>query len=251
MTATYLGSHTVGNSVPGIRVEMDHLAIALSNLRDAAQVALTGINMCSLMLNAQAIQIPSIKSAIRIPSVAMPQANLDAAVNFANAFLPAITDPLSYLSQLLAGLTSVQANLSAALPVVVVDTQLAAAQLQAASFGAAVDAIDAALAALDDLGSALLAILAACSPVHAALSAAITAAGNAIIRWQAYTATISASGAHCFFVEAQLQNVGAELQSVLASSGIGATVVVRVPVVLVEQGDASASLAVDAVFRTP
>jgi hypothetical protein len=143
----------------------------------------------------------------------------------------------------------VQSNLSLSLPSVAVNAQLAAALEQQASFELQVDAIDASLEALVSISAALGGISASLSAVISACGAAVAAASAALVEYLSFTANLTATGAHCLLVETTTANVGAELQAAIDTIGIGAGVSVRLPVVLVEASNTSASTAIDATFR--
>ena len=249
MTASYLGSFSVGASIPGAYVQLESLGVALAALRDAclsAKAALdTGGNSCS----AQGSACISAKTAIRIPAVASPEASLNAAINFAESFGEAVLDPAAYVTGLLSGLAAVQSSLSLTLPSVAVDTQLDAAIQQQASFGLQVEAIDAELDGLVSISGSLDLAASALFAASAALQVAIDAANTALTAWLSYRGGLAATGAHCLLVQTTVANVGAELQGAINSIGIGAAVPVKLPVVLVEASNAPAISAMDATFR--
>lgn len=249
MTATYLGSFTVGAAVPGITAEMNLLGGALSALRDACQSALLAFTVSASLCSNQSSGCLVAKAAIRVPAVASPEASLNAAINFADSFSASIMDPAAYLQGLLSGLAAIQSSLAVALPVVAVDTQLQAAIEQQVTFGSAVAAIDLELSLLDAISLSLQGAADLLAEAKIELQLAIDIANLALTRWLDFQASLSATGAHCLMVETTTANVGAELQAAIDTIGLGVGVSVRLPVVLVEASNTSASSAVDATFR--
>jgi len=249
VTASYLGSFTVGGALPGITVDLTAVGNALVTLRDVVIATSGNIQLAVSSLNGQAAACISAKAAIRVPAVASPEASLNAAINFAADFSVQAQDPTLYLTGLLRGLAEVQSNLALSLPSVAVNAQLAAALEQQASFELQVDTIDASLEALVSISAALGGISASLSAVISACGAAVAAASAALVEYLSFTANLTATGAHCLLVETTTANVGAELQAAIDTIGIGAGVSVRLPVVLVEASNTSASTAIDATFR--
>lgn len=210
MTAYYLGGFTFAQAVPAFA----QVATALASLRSAVSTQLSAL--------------ATAKAAIRIPAVADFEAELEAALNVQASFSAQLGDPAAYLSGLLAGMAQVQLNLSALSPVIALNAQISASAAVAASLDVKIEAVDLQLNAL------------------VTIQAALTAAINAVVDALAF---LNTGGARTFYYEGLLSQIGTELDGVTALTGLAPSASVRAVMILVDQADANANIALSGVMR--
>jgi hypothetical protein len=251
VTAQYLGSFTIGGSIPGAAAVLEQVGNALDGLRIAVQDQIAPLSNVASGLGAQVDAIGAAKAAIRIPAVADLQIQLDAALDLAVGFEVQLTDPITYINGLLSGLAQVSANLAALVPPdLAISGQLAATAAIAAQMGLKIEAIDVQLAALDSIVAAVNGFLSIVAAVQAALNAAIAGVAAALAAFLDLAAKLDgAAGAHCFVFDGDLGDLGAAIDAVSGDAGIGAAVPVRVPFVVVRADDASTVEGLEAVYR--
>jgi hypothetical protein len=221
VSVVYLGARSVGGSVPGLKAALDALGVALGNLETT--------------ITAQVEALLTAKAAIRIPAIADFQAQLDASLSLTAGFTAQLTDPALYVSGLLAGVAQVQANLGALVPVVALDTQIAAGLGIQAALGAKIAAVDVQLAALVS--------------IQLALSGVVSAAGLVLGIYAEMSGAMAHGGVFMLAADGQASSLGAELDATIAAMGFGPTEQLVGPIVLVQQANSGARAGISAVFE--
>jgi hypothetical protein len=250
LAAVYFGSFTVGGAIPGASVVLDEVGLALDALRLVVEAQSGPLLTAVASINAQADACLDAKAAIRIPACVDFEAQLNAALDLNASFQLQLTDPVLYLNGLIAGCVQVQANLSALVPPSIAITgQINATAALAVSLEAKIAAIDLQLSALLAISAGLAVIAEAILAIHAALAAAVAACLSALGNYLTLAGHLLAAGAHCFLYDGPLDGLGVAIDSVTPGAGIGGSVPVRVPIVLVRQDDTAAYDAVNATYR--
>ena len=116
-------------------------------------------------------------------------------------------------------------------------------------FGLKIAAVDLQLAALASISAILDVLAAAALAVNIAIGAAIAAVSAALTAYADMTSAMAAAGVHSFLYTGALSGLGAAIDAVTASCGLGASVSVTAPIVLVATSDGAALDGVNAVFR--
>jgi hypothetical protein len=250
MAAVYLGGRTVGGTLVGLTASFDAVGDALAALSVAASAAVTAIATAQAAIDAQAALVGVAKAAIRVPAVAELEVKIggvDASILALNA---QISDPTAFLAQLAIGLGQVSANLAAFGSLPSLNVNLSGQLALKLALEAKVGVIDVELQALTTIAAAITAQVAALASVASALSAAISATAAAAVSFASLSASLAVGGAQLFLYTGPLSDLGAAFDAVSASAGIGSAVDVRVPIVVVQQGDAPAVSALNAVYST-
>lgn len=249
MAAVYLGGGTVAESVPGLSAAFTTVGSALQDLRDVCDIQIARVADIAAGLATQASAVADAKVAIRIPSVADFQIQLDAAVAVTAGFTAQLSNPAAYLQTLLNGLISVQTSLSLQVPTVALTAQIAAAASSTTLFTAKIAAVDLELAVLTAIAAALAELAQIALAVTAAIRAAIAAALTALGVYLDMAERLLADGVHAFLYDGPLSGLGAAVDAITPAAGIGASVPVRVPIVVVDAANTSGLQGVNSVFR--
>lgn len=250
MSAVYFGQYSVLASVPGISAQLSGCKLALDNLKAVVDTQLAAVAQAAADVNAQIGAISSAKIAIRIPAVADFQAQADAAASVAAGFTVSLTDPTLYIAGLLEGLAEVSVNINALVPQVALNAQLSATLGLELSFNLKIAAVDLQLQLLVTINAALALVVSAILAIQVALSIAVSAALNVAVSIAAYLSSLSAAaGAHAALYDGPLAGLGAAIDLVTPSTGIGGAVNVRVPIVIVEASNTVTIGALNNVFR--
>lgn len=277
MAGSYLGAATIGGSVVGLNVAFTEVGDALSDLSTTVGVQLDRIGTASASINAALGQLTGIagalgivvdatlvaKAAIRIPATADFEAQLSAAVDIGAQLTADLTDPATYLTQLLAGLANVNASLSASLPTVQLTGQITASAAIAAQLSLKIEAVDIQLVALDSVAAsigaqaslidqvraAVQAQVSAILLIQVAIAAALSAVTGALAAYAAMAPQLATAGAYVFLYTGALSGLGAALDAVTPASGLSGATVVRASLVLVQTSDTAAVTALNAVFK--
>ena len=249
MTVTYLGTMTVGETIPGVSVVLHQLQGAVAAMQAACSAAAADLADIQERLNAQVSALASAKVAIRVPAVADFQARLDACVAMQAGLTSQLTDPVTYIQALIAGAVQAQANVAAlAPPSLALTGQIAAQVALEAGLSSSIGAVDLQLGLLDAVGAALTAIVALAGRLAASLLGALSGALSGLIAYAELSPSIAAAGAKVFSVDALAQDVSAQLSAVLPGAGLGAGVRVRGPIILGDTAGAAPE-GMAAVFR--
>jgi hypothetical protein len=250
MAATYLGGVTIGGAVVGLETVFGQVGGALTTLRATVAAQITAIDQANALIAAQLSLLGVAKIAIRIPATIDFQAQLDASLQISASLGLQLTDPSAYLSGLLAGLAQVQLSVSALVPTIAIQTQIAVAAATTLAMNAKIGAVDIELAALDTIAIAISAKLTALTNITAALSAALAVVGAAITAYLNMTTTLGTAGAHVILYTGALSGIGAAVDAVTAGTGLAGGDDVRASVILVETSDAGRVAAFNAVLKT-
>ncbi len=253
MSATYLGSFTVGGALVGLETAFNEVGSALQSLKATVDTELGNIANAQTAIDAQVDAIGTAKAAIRVPAVADFQAQLDAAVALGASFDLQLSDPAAYLSGLLDGIAQLQTNIGQLQPQLAIQGQIDATASTELTMTAKIEAVDAQLEALATISTAIATQLTAIGNIRAALSAAVSAVLGALSAYASMLAELGTAGAHVFLFEGNLGDIGTDLDAAIAGLGAGvgidASTPVKVPIVAVDSGDSAKVQAVDAVFR--
>jgi hypothetical protein len=236
VAATYLGTQSIGGCVVGLNAAFAQVGTALAALNNS-------VTVLNAALSVQNDSILAAKDAIRIPSIAIPQVQAGASADINLGLEADLADPALYLSDLLAGLSTVQASLEASIPTVQLEETIAANLSFGLDFSAQIAAIDLQL-------SALVTINAAIGGVISALAAAVAAVSAAIAAYASMSASLAVPGAYAFVYTGPLNSLGSALDAITPSTGLPGATNVLAPVMLVQQLDTSAVNAVNSVYRT-
>lgn len=249
MAASYLGGVTVGGAGPGFTATIEVLGDALTSVE--ATISTNGALIASAVADIRAViaAVAAARVAIRIPAVVDFEANLDAALSTQAAFTAQISDPTVYVNALLSGVAEATANLGALVPSVAIDGQLAAIGGLIADLTAKIGAVDLELDALVNVELLLGVVADALVAIEVALNGAIAIAGPALAALAAIDVHLGHAGAHAFVYTGTLGGLGAAVDLVTPSTGLGAGVSVKAVSVLVETSDATAVAALDATFK--
>lgn len=222
MTAAYLGGTSIGGQVP--------------TLADTYQTIISAIQTATTALNAQVTAILAAKQVIRIPATAPFLSQLLANQGIQANLTLQLTDPGDYFSGLIAGLTAIESQLTAIPPPQMaadLSLQIANAAAIAELLQEIIDQIDEALALLDVIAEAILAVISALS----------------VYLSNTLTSYLLTSGVHSFFFEGALASFGTEANIVTPQSGVPGAAPVRMVFFFVQATDIAAVNAMNAIFR--
>lgn len=250
MAAVYLGSFTVGGSVPGLSAAFEQVGEALASLRATGTEALSVIESASAVIDAQVTLLGAAKVAIRVPAAADLDAQLTATLKIAAGLSLQASDPAAYLAGLVAGVSQVQTRLTTLVPSVALSAQATASAAIAARLEAKISAIDLELEALTTIGAQLTVQASALASVQAAIAAVLDATLAAAALYVSISQQLVAGGLRCLLYTGPLSGLGAGIDDVTAGIGISADAEVVVPIVIVEATNTQGVSGVNAVFRT-
>jgi len=278
MPATFLGAVTIGGALVGLSTGVTSVETAFETFRAtvAAQTAL--IDSAAASIDTQASLLAGIgeivvslgdliedaKAAIRIPAGGDLVFQIAGITQGQSTLTVSLANPAAYISGLIAGAQQAITSLQAAVPAVQITGQLTASGIALLALQSKLSAIDAALALLDvpaaqvraqgaaiqAAAAAIQAVVAAIVAIVNALTAAVAAADVALATLSTIQASLGTAGAYAFIYTGPLSGLGAALDAVTPSTGVAAAAQVYVPVVFVQQGDAPAVAAVNAVYLT-
>lgn len=250
MAETLFGVFSVGASVPGISAQLEAVADALEDLRDAVQLQVGLLTGHLVTLNTQISAIGTASAAIRIPAVADFQVQLDASIGIQAGFSAQLGDPAAYLAGLQAALGQVTLNVGALVPSVALNAQIAAAAGTEALMGAKIGAIDVELSALATISASLSGVFSAIGAIQAAINVALGAVLSALSAYVSFAGSLGSGGAACILYDGTLAGLGAGIDAVTVGiPGMTGATNVRVPVVIVATSNAPGLAAVNATFR--
>jgi len=249
MPATYLGGVTIGGAVVGIDVGFGQVGGALLALKGSVDAAVTAIASAKAALDAQVTAIGAARLSIRIPAVLDLQAQLDASLAITLALQLQLTDPQLYLDGLLSGLLQVQLNISALLPSVAINGQIAAALDVQAMLALKIGAIDLQLDLLVAIALAISVQLTALLNIQLALSLALSLIVPALSAYASLTLSLGTAGAHVIRYDGVLSGLGAAVDGETPSTGLAGGDSTRAVVILIETSDAGRVAAFNAVLK--
>ena len=249
MAAVYLGARTFGGTL-GLSVSFGLVGDALVALRLAASTAVTAIASAQAAIDAAADLIGVAKAAIRIPAIADFQIKIAGADASLLSLNLALSDPTAFLAQLSLGLGQLSANLALFGSLPSINANISAQLALKLELGLKIDAVDLQLEALVTIAAAIGAQVAALASILAALSAAISATAAAAASLATFSASLAVPGAELFLYTGPLSGLGVAIDGVSGLSGLGGAVDVRVPIVVVDTGDAPAVSSLNLVYAT-
>lgn len=264
MPATYLGQVTVAGALPGFSAVFDAVGGELQPVLARIDGAIVALGAVSSQLAGIGDLVASIgdglldiKAALRVPVGGDVALQVGAAQQAISNLGAQVANPAAYVSSLISGATQAIANLGAVPPLVKLQGQIAAAVSVSLALQAKVAAIDVALTALDAPAAQLtaqgIAIRAAADAVDVvigSLQLASQAISAALTSYSAYLGTtLAQAGFYALYYEGTLGGLGAAIDLVTPSTGVGAGVQVAVPLVFVQQSDTLALQAVQATYK--
>jgi len=256
MAAAYLGTVTVGGSVPGLSASFAALKGALVALSSTVSVETTAILTAEVAVDDALAALGIAKSAARLAAVASLQAQLDGAVKANLDLTAALSDPTAFAAELSAGLAQLTTNFQLFVGLPAISGQIAANVKVQAGLSAEIATIDEAFGAMSPFAAidqSLALQLTAFSSIRAAFGTAFTAAVAASAAAASMTVSLAAPGVHVLLYTGPLSGLGAAVDASLAggaAGGMGGGVNIRVPIVLVEESNTAGVAGVDAVFKT-
>ena len=277
MAGTFLGAVTIGGALIGLSVGIGQVDLAFTAFRETVQTQTLAIEASVSTLGTLSSQLEGIgavvisigdvltglKASLRLPVAGDIDAQIAGILQAQTNLGVSLTNPVAYITGLIAGATQAITNLSAAVPTVQIAGQISATAGLLLVLQAKVAAIDLALAGLDvpiaqvqAQGAAIVSAAAAIqvavdalAAIVAALDAAIAAADIALAQLDSIQATLATPGGYAFLYSGTLAGLGAGLDAVTPLSGLAMATNVLVPVIVVQQADGAAVAAVNATYK--
>lgn len=247
MTVIYLGSRSIGESIPGLTDALATTGEAVRYLRREADGAIGQIGVAVGLLTSAISDIESAKDGL----LANARDPVSAAFSTANSLLNQLQnmlDPNLYLSNLIASLGMLAAQLNLLSGAAYLSQQIAGVQAGINSFQAQLAALDAefdtATNGMTYIGDALAKVTEVSSALYAANAATLGALAN-------YTAMLSGlanSGVHAFGYTGAIGSLGAELDAATPASGVSGGAEIGGVILFAKTADATTLSTLESIF---
>jgi len=238
------------SSMPGVGGAALRLGRALEGLRAAATVGAGAMTAEAACFGAQITAIGVAQGAISAVALASVEASASGSIEATASLTASLPDPLAYIEQLIAGLEAVLATLLAGPPLPALTATLSASAAASLALSAEVAEIVAQISVLASISLAAGLCVSELLAAQVALAKAVLATDGAATAYGDVQGQLGTSGAFSVVYNGTLAGLGAAVNLVTPSTGIGGAELVRATVQLVRQSDAPALAAQASLLRT-
>lgn len=249
MTATLIGSYSLGDAIPGMNDVLNSTGTGLTALKSSVDSVIGNIGALQSELDGLANDIDTSVQAITDIPFAAVQDQLTAASG-ALASLEGITDAGAYLDSIIGSLTETIDLLNSVVPNDYLAGQIAAVQAAVDDLQSSVDNFQSDLDDLTSIADDVRAQTKLLGDIEDTLQTASDDALTPIIEFNAAVSQLLNSGVFAVYFSGELQNLGSEVDSVLPGTGIGNDELVETPLLVVRIANAATISALRNVFKT-
>ncbi len=247
MTVIYLGSRTVGESVPGLSDALSATGEGLRNMRSAADLAIGQIGVATGLLTSALGDLESAKDGLTAEALGP----LNSAFGQANALLSqlqSLLDPNAYLSNVVLGLDDLLTALGLTSGAAYVAQQIAGVTAGVASIQSQINGM---VSELDDMTNGMTYLgdaLAKIGEVTSALTAANAATLGALVVYTEMLSGLANSGVHAFGYTGAISALGSELDAATPASGVFGPATIGGVILFAETADATTLAVLEDIF---
>jgi hypothetical protein len=246
MTATLLGSYSLGDAIPGLKSALSTTGQALQSIRGTVDSAIDSLGTLRSALNTVATEVDSTKNALTAGPVDEVNDAIDTAQDLLSNLLT--LDAADYLSDTIAGLNSAIALIGG----------LTASTFLADAISGVEGAIDGQQTRLDslvedvnsltDIADDVRTRAAALGVLANTLQAASDNAVSALVAYNQQISEMLNTGVYVVAYNGALSSLGTEVDAVLPDTGVGSSTNVAGPLLIVESSNTAALAALNNAF---
>jgi hypothetical protein len=250
MTATLLGSFSLGDAIPGANDALDQAGTGLIALKGAVDGALDNLSLLQSTLDGLANDLDGAKDDLLNGPIDEFQNAVDTAQQALDDLL-AISDPNAYLGTIIAGLNDAIALLEGLSAPDYLSDSIAAVTAAVNGQQARLDALASTVSDLTDISDDVRAQTALLGEIRNTLQEAAFNAIDGIVAYTAMASELLNSGVYVVSYVGPLSSLGADVDAVLPGTGIGLSETVMGPLLITKTANAATVAAIKNVFGLP